>query len=145
MKYQDFLDQYPVLNTLITTLLSNDLLSCKLDDWEVSKVEVFSSTFVHNAENLVAFRNALVQHNLIVSSKFYSRVYIKNLVRLFNVEESLVEKQLCELILSKQVAAKIDRPSGIVTMTVSKPEDELLDAWVGDVDNILDLIDTTAN
>lgn len=130
---------------MITTLLSNDLVSCNVEDWAASQVDIFKSGFVHNELNLAAFKNQLVQHNLIICSNFYNRVYIKRLVSLFNVEEKLVEKQLCELILTKQISAKIDRPSGVVTMTIKRDEDELLDIWVGDVDKVLDLIDNTAN
>jgi len=55
-----------------------------------------------------------------------------------------VEVELCELITSKQISAKIDRPAGIVSMVEQKSENETLDEWVADVSRALDLIDTTA-
>lgn len=64
---------------------------------------------------------------------------------MFGVSEEEVETQLCELILNKTVHGKIDRPTGMINMVQRLSEDEMLDNWVGDVNNVLDLIDTTAN
>jgi len=56
-----------------------------------------------------------------------------------------IESNLCDLIISKQVSAKIDRPAGIIHMVIRKNEEEVLDDWVHDVNKVLDLIDNTAN
>jgi 26S proteasome regulatory subunit N5 len=142
--YQEYLVRNPVINRLVTTCLSNDLISCNLADWGTEQVEIFSPTFVNNQKNLEAFKNQLVQHNLKVVSKFYNTVTIDRLTVLFGITMKEVEVQLCELITSKQISAKIDRPAGIVTFSEKKKEDEILDEWVGDVSKALELIDITA-
>lgn len=67
------------------------------------------------------------------------------MVELFGVTQEEIETEICDLINSKQINAKIDRPSGIVNMIVKKTEDEILDEWVFDVNRALQLIDTTSN
>lgn len=142
--YQEFLLTHDRINKLITTFLSNDLISCNLADWATDTIEIFTTQYVNCEKNLEAFKNQLVQHNLKVVSKFYNRVTLNRLMQLFGVTMKEVEVQLCELITSKQISAKIDRPAGIVYMVEKKKEDEILDEWVHDVGKALDLIDITA-
>merc|ERR1711884_730722 len=98
-KYQDFLAEHPILSKIIDILLSDDLISCNVQDWDTQKVEIFRDGWPHYDKNLEAFRNRLIQHNLIITGKFYSKVYLKRLQELFKVTMEEVETQLCELIL----------------------------------------------
>jgi len=142
--YQEFLVSHDKINKLVTTFLSSDLISCNLADWGTDSIEIYTAQFVNNDKNLEAFKNQLIQHNLKVVAKFYNRVTLNRLTQLFSVTTKEVEVQLCELITSKQISAKIDRPAGIVYMVEKKKEDEVLDEWVHDVSKALDLIDITA-
>ena len=98
-KYQDYLAEHPTLSKIIDILLSDDLISCNVQDWDTQKVEIFRDGWPHYDKNLEAFRNRLIQHNLIITGKFYSKVYLKRLQELFQVTIEEVETQLCDLIL----------------------------------------------
>lgn len=139
------MDKDQRLNRLCTHILSNELISCDLTSWNCQDVAIFKEPFVNSQANLGCFKNQLIQHNLLVVAKYYKKIYLQRLCELCGVTLSEIERELCELITSKQVAAKIDRPSGIVNFIVRKTEDEILDDWATDVNRVLDLIDNTSN
>ncbi len=53
------------------------------------------------------------------------------------------EKYLSELVSSKQLYAKIDRPTGIVTFQRKQTANDTLEAWANDIDSLLGLVDNT--
>jgi 26S proteasome regulatory subunit N5 len=52
------------------------------------------------------------------------------------------EKHLSDLVTSKKVSAKIDRPGGVVDFkTQAQGADWLLNQWVGKIDKLLNTLD----
>lgn len=56
-----------------------------------------------------------------------------------------MELELCEMINEGQVTAKIDRPERTVNFHKVRGDDEILDEWVADVNQLLTLVDQTCN
>jgi 26S proteasome regulatory subunit N5 len=52
------------------------------------------------------------------------------------------EKYLSELVSSKQLYAKIDRPTGIVTFARKQSANDVLEAWSNDIESLLGLVCT---
>lgn len=51
------------------------------------------------------------------------------------------EKHLSELVVAKAVVAKIDRPSGIITFGKRGVAEEVLNAWSGNIGQLLALVE----
>ncbi len=51
------------------------------------------------------------------------------------------ERQLSELVVSKAVAAKVDRPAGIVTFGARQRPDQVLNSWSGNIGKLLELVE----
>ena len=50
----------------------------------------------------------------MVVAKYYTKISIKRLSELLDLPPSEAEKQLSDLVVSKAIEAKVDRPSGII-------------------------------
>jgi 26S proteasome regulatory subunit N5 len=55
------------------------------------------------------------------------------------------ELALSELVSSKQLSAKIDRPTGIVSFVRPETSASLLNDWAGDISNLLGLVESTTH
>ncbi|KAI9108689.1 hypothetical protein K1719_020336 [Acacia pycnantha] len=59
-------------------------------------------------------RERIIEHNILVVSKYYSRITVQRLAELlcFTIQEA--EKHLSDMVVSKALVAKIDRPSDCI-------------------------------
>jgi len=55
------------------------------------------------------------------------------------------EEYLSEMVQSKQLYAKIDRPAQIVTFARKKRANEIVDEWSSDVGKLLSLVEKTCH
>lgn len=51
------------------------------------------------------------------------------------------EKNLSELVVSKAVAAKVDRPAGLIRFGPPLAPEQLLNSWAGNIDKLLSLVE----
>lgn len=51
------------------------------------------------------------------------------------------EKQLSELVVAKAVAAKIDRPAGLVTIGKTQQPEDVLNGWSRNIGKLLVLVE----
>jgi 26S proteasome regulatory subunit N5 len=56
----------------------------------------------------------LIQHNLRVIEKYYSRIRLQRLAALVGVSLQRAEQEICDMVVNKRVMAKINRLEGIV-------------------------------
>jgi len=91
------------------------------------------------------FKRSVVQHNIRVLSKYYSRIKSTRLAELLGLSEEKTEQFLSEMVQSKQLHAKIDRPAQIVTFARKKTANEVVDEWSSDVSKLLALVETTCH
>ncbi|AQK91293.1 26S proteasome non-ATPase regulatory subunit 12 homolog B [Zea mays] len=67
--------------------------------------------------------------NILVVSKYYSRVTIKRLADLLCLSLQEAEKHLSDMVNSKSLTAKIDRPMGVVSFRVVQDCNSTLNSW----------------
>mmetsp|Transcript_5451 Transcript_5451/g.8489 ORF Transcript_5451/g.8489 Transcript_5451/m.8489 type:complete len:89 (+) Transcript_5451:959-1225(+) len=86
-----------------------------LNEGEIEKQVAVFDPFKEETENhqshLREFVRQLIQHNLRVIEKYYSRIRISTLSRLIGVNEQRTEVELADMVVNKRVAAKINRLS----------------------------------
>ncbi|KAH7565953.1 hypothetical protein JRO89_XS08G0046200 [Xanthoceras sorbifolium] len=126
-------------------------------------------------------RQRIIEHNILVVSKYYSRITLKRLAELlclsiqvvadllwnnllvkfkskaqtyraFHLSFSLLEsrlneaeKHLSEMVVSKALVAKIDRPMGIVCFQVAKDSNDILNSWSTNLEKLLDLVEKSCH
>ena len=55
------------------------------------------------------------------------------------------EKHLSEMVVSKALVTKIDRPMGIVCFQVAKNSNEILNSWAVNLEKLLDLVEKSCH
>jgi len=85
----------------------------------------------------------VVQHNIWVVAKYYKRIRSARLAQLLRLDEEKTEEFLSEMVSSKQLFAKIDRPAGIIAFEKKKSSNDILNEWGADVGSLLSLIEKT--
>ncbi|KAF8404454.1 hypothetical protein HHK36_009339 [Tetracentron sinense] len=94
------------------------------------------------AENL---RQRIIEHNILVISKYYSRITLKRLAELLCLSVQEVEKHLSDMVVSKSLVSKIDRPLGIVCFQTAKDSNDILNLWAMNLEKLLDLVEKSCH
>lgn len=55
------------------------------------------------------------------------------------------EKHLSEMVVSKALMAKIDRPMGVVCFQIAKDSNEILNSWAVNLEKLLDLVEKSCH
>jgi len=108
-----------------------------------SETEIFGGE--KGAKRVEDLKLRVIEHNMLVVSSYYSRVSIARLSELLCLTPDETEKHLASCVVDKSVAAKIDRPAGLVDFSAVKPADWLLNKWVGNIDALLTCLDKSSH
>ena len=87
----------------------------------------------------------VIEHNMLVIAAYYSRMSLARLSELLCLTPEETEKHLSACVVDKSVAAKIDRPAGLVDFTASKSSHWLLNKWASNVDSLLTCLDKASH
>lgn len=90
-------------------------------------------------------RKRVIQHNLTVVSEYYEQIHTARLCELLDVSDKEVEAELSELVCSKFVCAKIDRPVGTIKFGKKQTYTDRLNDWSGSIGKMLDLVENTCH
>lgn len=112
------------------------------DEFEKEKNMIGGSLGDKAAEDL---RLRIIEHNILVVSKYYSRITLKRIAQLLCLSIEEAEKHLSEMVVSKALVAKIDRPSGIVCFQAAKDSNEILNSWAMNLEKLLDLVEKSCH
>ncbi|KAF9612231.1 hypothetical protein IFM89_038653 [Coptis chinensis] len=63
--------------------------------------------------------------------------------RLVNFQET--EKHLSDMVVSKSLVAKVDRPMGTVCFQTAKDSNEVLNSWAMNLERLLDLVEKSCH
>jgi len=63
------------------------------------------------------FLRQLIQHNVRVIEKYYSRIRLERLASLVGVSVDRAEMEIGDMVVNKRISAKINRLSGIVNFS----------------------------
>lgn len=84
----------------------------------------------------------VIEHNLRVISKYYSRITLPRLNELLDLTEAETETYISDLVNQGIIYAKINRPVKVVNFEKPKNSSELLNEWSQNVDQLLEHIET---
>ncbi|KAG0492779.1 hypothetical protein HPP92_006177 [Vanilla planifolia] len=87
----------------------------------------------------------IIEHNIIVVSKYYSRITLKRLSDLLCLSLQETEKHLSDMVVSNSLVAKIDRPMGVVSFQTAKDSNEILNSWAMNLEKLLDLVEKSCH
>lgn len=86
-------------------------------------------------------RKRVIEHNVRVVAKYYTRIQMGRLTQLLDLTEDETEKYISDLVTSKTVYAKIDRPARIVSFAKPRDADDQLNEWSGNMKSLLGLLE----
>ncbi|RDX79587.1 26S proteasome non-ATPase regulatory subunit 12-like A, partial [Mucuna pruriens] len=133
------------------------LLLKQLVTMEVIQWTTLWDTYKNDFENEKAFGNSLgekapedlrqriIEHNILVVSKYYARITLKRLAELLCLSVQEAEKHLSDMVVSKALVAKIDRPMGIVSFQTAKDSNDILNSWAANLEKLLDLVEKSCH
>lgn len=86
-----------------------------------------------------------MEHNIRVMAKYYTRIKIARMAELLDLSTAETEEFLSQMVVSKSVQAKTDRPLGIVLFTQSKDPSDVLNDWAHDLSSLMQLVNKTTH
>ncbi|KAF2867285.1 26S proteasome non-ATPase-like protein regulatory subunit 12 [Massariosphaeria phaeospora] len=86
-------------------------------------------------------RKRVIEHNVRVVAKYYTRIEIPRLTQLLDLTEDETEKYISELVTAKTIYAKIDRPARLVSFAKPRDADDTLNEWSGNMKSLLGLLE----
>ncbi|KAJ3373347.1 26S proteasome non-ATPase regulatory subunit 12 [Allomyces arbusculus] len=145
----DNLNQIPVLKEFLKLFMTPELMR-----WpKVAEAygPLLQATYVFAQDNedgkrrWADFHKRVIEHNLRVVAKYYTRITYARLTELLDLPAAEVETFLSHLVSSKTVHARIDRPAQTVTFAKTKTADETVAEWSDGIHNLLKLLEKTTH
>lgn len=87
------------------------------------------------------FRKRVIEHNVRVVAKYYTRIHVNRLTELLDLSEEETEKYISDLVVNKTIYAKIDRPARVISFEKRRDADEVLNEWSGNMKSLLGLLE----
>lgn len=138
----------PTFKALLTTLLTSEIIPwVAFEKGYAAEVQADSEIFggVDRDQRLKDLRLRVTEHNVMVVAKYYTRVTVQRLGELLDLPVVEAEKQLSDLVVSKAVSAKVDRPAGVIRFGKKQEPEEVLNAWSNNISRLLHLVDKVGN
>lgn len=85
-------------------------------------------------------RSRVVEHNIRVMAKYYTRISISRISELLDLSSAETEEFLSQMVVSKTIQAKTDRPAGVVHFQQSKDPSDVLNDWAHDLTQLMQLV-----
>ncbi|PWZ01445.1 hypothetical protein BCV70DRAFT_236129 [Testicularia cyperi] len=79
----------------------------------------------------------VVEHNIRVVSKYYTRISLSRLAQLLDLSPDQSEASLAKLVSSGTIFAKMDRPAGLVNFEPKKSNTDVLNDWSSDMNKLM--------
>lgn len=141
------LEKLPAYQGLVKLFLTNELAKWPLAaEAEIKSHEAFQDTpFDGGKARWETLRKRVVQHNIKVISLFYDQIHTKRFCELVGVDDKVAELELSEMVTSKFVHAKIDRPGGVIMFGEKQTYTDRLNDWSGSISKLLDHVETVCH
>ncbi len=82
-------------------------------------------------------RKRVIEHNVRVVAKYYTRIQMHRLTELLDLGEDETEKYISDLVTAKTIYAKIDRPARIVNFAKPRDANDVLNEWSANMRSLL--------
>lgn len=89
------------------------------------------------------FKSRIVEHNIRIMTKYYSRVRLVRMSELLNLSIDEAEEVLSYMVVNKTIWAKVDRLAGIVSFSAHKHPNEVLNDWSRNLNSLMSLVGKT--
>jgi len=86
-------------------------------------------------------RKRVIEHNLRVIAKYYTRIRMERLCGLLDLGQDETEEYLSQLVTQKTIYARIDRPARVVSFAQPRDADDVLNEWSGNFKSLLGLLE----
>jgi len=140
------LEKLPKYKSLLTHFLTQELMHWPKVESQYKDMLNEHDLFSRMEDSLWSvFQRRLVEHNIRVIEKYYNRITLKRLSSLLHLSPEETEDYLAELVVSKMIYAKIDRPKGIISFRPPKDASSVLDHWSQSIDDLLNLMEKTSH
>eukprot|EP00271_Cylindrocystis_brebissonii_P017682 TRINITY_DN468_c0_g1_i1.p1 TRINITY_DN468_c0_g1~~TRINITY_DN468_c0_g1_i1.p1 ORF type:complete len:475 (+),score=126.24 TRINITY_DN468_c0_g1_i1:309-1733(+) len=137
-KFQALLKQFTTMEVIQWPQLQKDFQAEMAEE-----TDVFGGKDGHKATEDI--RQRVTEQNILVVSKYYSRITLKRLAQLLDLSVDDTEKHLSEMVVSKALFAKIERPTGNVSFRAPQDSNEVLNGWVGNIEKLLELVESSCH
>lgn len=146
--YARELENNDLLQRFVHKLLTYELMP--LNEVEIEQQMSAYTPFKDSTENskghMKEFIRQLIQHNLRVIAKYYSKIKITTLSRLIGVTEDRAEQEIGDMVVNKRINAKINRLAWEVTFKQkNQTANAHLDDWNSDIKTLLDKVEQTCH
>lgn len=150
------LEEIPLFKQLLKNFTTNELISYSKfkEIYQQDLCEgtiqnpvtgVFNLKDLEGAKKWDVLKKRIVEHNIRVMEKYYTKMSVKRMAELLDLSISEAEKVLSDLVTSKTVYAKIDRPAGVVVFRPPEDASNTMNNWSSDISELMHLLNKTTH
>lgn len=146
-RYSRELEANPVLEKFVHKFLLSELMPLNEDNVkeQLGTYGPFQENIEYHSEHMDALFKQIIQHNLRVIEKYYSRIRLDRLSPLIGVGIDRTEQEIADMVINNRIVAKINRLDGIVKFGKKEFVNDTLNNWNHDIKELLSKIDTTCH
>ncbi|CAG9857042.1 unnamed protein product [Phyllotreta striolata] len=137
------LEEIPLYKQLLKLFTTPELIKwsglCDLYEKPLKATPIFAKND-QGQKRWADLRSRVVEHNIRVMAKYYTRISINRIAELLDLSNSETEEFLSQMVVSKTVQAKTDRPAGVVHFQQSKDPSDVLNDWAHDLTQLMQLV-----
>lgn len=104
---------------------------------ELRKTDIFESSDTKANQRWQDLRKRVIEHNVRVIAKYYTRIRMDRLTEHLDLSEDETEKYISDLVTTKMVHARIDRPARVVNFAKPRSTDDILNEWSYNMKDLL--------
>ncbi|XP_019613775.1 PREDICTED: 26S proteasome non-ATPase regulatory subunit 12-like [Branchiostoma belcheri] len=149
------LEEIPKYKELLKNFMTAELMRwgfvCEIYEQELRKgsadspaTDIFPHTETGD-KRWAELRNRVVEHNIRIMAKYYTRITMKRMAQLLDLSEDETEEFLSKLVVDKTVYAKADRLDGVVTFARPKDPNDILNEWSHNLNQLMQLVNKTTH
>ncbi|GJQ83915.1 putative 26S proteasome non-ATPase regulatory [Trypoxylus dichotomus] len=142
------LDEIPQFRQLLKLFTTPELIKwsglCDLYENALKSTPTFSGS-EEAKQRWKDMRSRVVEHNIRVMAKYYTRIKISRMSELLDLNAGETEEFLSQMVVGKSVQAKTDRPSGVVHFQQMKDPSDVLNDWAHDLSTLMQLVNKTTH
>lgn len=98
-----------------------------------------------NGEAFGRFRKYCVQHNIYLFSVYFSKVTLKRMAELIEVNVDEIEKEIADMVVKEHIYAKINRLSSVVSFVRPSSHHKVINDLNSDLFSVLKNLEETCH
>eukprot|EP01108_Squamamoeba_japonica_P001906 TRINITY_DN184_c0_g8_i2.p3 TRINITY_DN184_c0_g8~~TRINITY_DN184_c0_g8_i2.p3 ORF type:complete len:205 (-),score=145.62 TRINITY_DN184_c0_g8_i2:136-750(-) len=139
------LDDVPAYRALVRFFATPELMRWpRVHELYASELAAHDG-FAADGPRWAVLQQRVVEHNVRVVAKYYSRIELARLAALLDLDESRAEQYVADLVVGGSIFARIDRPAGIVSFVGGRSHNDVLNQWSGSIAELLATLETTCH